>query len=51
MTGQLCLPFAEEIEPAAASRTTLYWRKRIDRAARAAFEIGRPQRKPARARA
>jgi hypothetical protein len=46
MTRQLCL-FDEEIEPAAASRTTLYWRKRIDRAARAAFEIGRRQRKPA----
>jgi hypothetical protein len=45
--SQLCLPFAEEIEPKGASRTTLYWRKRIDRAVRAAFEIGRRQRKPA----
>jgi hypothetical protein len=44
--SQLCFQFAEEIEPKGASRTTLYWRKRIDRAARAAFEIGRRQRKP-----
>jgi hypothetical protein len=45
--NQLAFPFADALEPAAVSRSTLYWRKRIDRAVRRAFELGRRQRKPA----
>jgi hypothetical protein len=44
---QLCFLFVVvDDPPPAVSRTTLYWRKRINRAARAAFEIGRRQRRP-----
>jgi hypothetical protein len=44
---QLCFLFVVvDDPPPAVSRTTLYWRKRINRAARTAFEIGRRQRKP-----
>jgi hypothetical protein len=41
---QLCL-FGDDDQPQAVSRTTLYWHRRIDRAVRAAFELGRRRRK------
>jgi hypothetical protein len=47
MKSQLWFPFAQDAPAAGPSRSTLYWQKRIDRAVRAAFEIGRRQRKPA----
>jgi hypothetical protein len=42
--SQLAFPFAAADPPAAApSRTTRYWRRRIDRAVRRAFELGTRQ--------
>ena len=43
---QLCFGFADDGEHAAVSRTTLYWRARIDRAVRQAFQLGKRQRRP-----
>ena len=43
VTTQLCFPFAPDPLPAGPSRTTRYWRRRIDRAIRRAYELGRCQ--------
>jgi hypothetical protein len=41
---QLCFPFAGNDPPRTSpSRTTLYWRRRIDRAIRRAYELGKRQ--------
>jgi hypothetical protein len=42
---QLTFPFAADDPPPAVSRTTRYWRSRIDRAVAATFELGRRARK------
>jgi hypothetical protein len=43
---QLVFSFLDAADPppAGPSRTTVYWRRRIDRATRAAFELGRRQK-------
>ena len=50
MSVQLAFPFAGDDPPRTSpSRTTLYWRRRIDRAVRRAYELGKRQyqRRPA----
>jgi hypothetical protein len=40
---QLCFSFADDPPAAGPSRSTVYWRRRIDRAIRRAYELGRCQ--------
>ena len=50
MSVQLAFPFGGDDPPRTSpSRTTLYWRRRIDRAVRRAYELGKRQyqRRPA----